>query len=84
MRRPVDGHAFPHLSAPNGFRSFLAAHFRTFLPQTPPHFPGHVFPRFSGHGCNEGEDVDSRVSLVPSSFSISAVTAFDDAARSVG
>jgi hypothetical protein len=23
-----------------------------------------VFPWFSGHGCNEGEDVDSRVSVV--------------------
>jgi hypothetical protein len=41
-----------------------ATHFRTFLTQTLPHFSGHVFPRFSGHGCNEGEDVDSRVSVV--------------------
>jgi hypothetical protein len=38
--------------------------FRTFLTQTLPHFPGHVVSRSSGHGCNEGEDVDSRVSVV--------------------
>jgi hypothetical protein len=43
-----------------------------------------VFPRFSGHGDNDGEDMESWVQWLPSSFSNSAVTAFDDAARSVG